>query len=293
MVRWLREARGSPRSGPSCSTPRSVCLIQCAAHSRMLTPRRALFSYSLFDELRRVFRKSKDDTIVCASSGTRADDANARAGRTPQDSDQERIRHPSGAQSPTCLRKHEHVVAGIAETYITVLVHVVIVRRAPCFRALWLMRRQVRIDSIVYPSPGGLAAALFLRRDRHVSRAREARYIRILAPHRREGRADTIRARVRSACARPSAGLSSYPTTEDAIPTQAKADVVASIDAAAPEQRRIRPTTHYFPELPPLQHLERAIIVLPGTTLYLAQLGLMVWPCRSSRPSWSARTRST
>jgi hypothetical protein len=229
---------------------------------------------------------------MCASSGTRADGANARAGPTPQDPDSERVCHRSDAQSSTCLRKHEHVAAAIAETCITALVPVVIVRRAPCFLALWLMRRQVRIDSMVYPSPGGLAAALFLRRDRHVSRAREARYIRILAPHRREGRADTIRACVRNACARPSAGLSSYPTTEDAIPTQAKADVVAPIDAAAPEQRRIRPTTRHFSALPPVQHLEWTIIVRSGTILYLVQLGLMVWPRRSSRASWSAQTRS-
>jgi hypothetical protein len=65
------------------------------------------------------------------------------------------------------------------------------------------------------------------------------------------------------------------------------------IDLAATERRRISPTAHHFPASPPLQHLDHAIIVLPGAMLYLAQLRLMVWPCRISRASWSAQMRST
>jgi hypothetical protein len=58
--------------------------------------------------------------------------------------------------------------------------------------------------------------------------------------------------------------------------SQAKADVVVSFDTAAPEGRRVQPAAHYYPALLPLKHLDRASIVLLGTILYLAQLGLKV-----------------
>jgi hypothetical protein len=176
-VRRLREAPGSPRFGPPCSTPRSVCFIQCAAHSRMLTPHREPFSYPPFDDPERFLPKLKADTILCASSGFRADGANARAGRTPQDSAQERVRHRifslgrsisyMPAQARACSGRNRR------DVYHRALVHAVIVRCAPCLLAIWLMRRQVRIYSGLRPSPGGFAAALSLRRGTLVSRARE------------------------------------------------------------------------------------------------------------------------
>jgi hypothetical protein len=147
------------------------------------------------------------------------------------------------------------------------------VRRAPPLLALWLMRHKVCIDPGVRALPS--SAALSLRRGRLVSGAREARPTR--GPHSSESRQTT---RVR-----PRAELSSQPARDiaGAIPAQAKADVVF-IDPAVKERRRIRPTAHHIPASPPLQHLDEAIIVLPGALLYLAQAVLVAWPHRSLRP---------
>jgi hypothetical protein len=135
------------------------------------------------------------------------------------------------------------------------------------------MRHKVCIDPGVRALPS--SAALSLRRGRLVSGAREARPTR--GPHSSESRQTT---RVR-----PRAELSSQPARDiaGAIPAQAKADVVF-IDPAVKERRRIRPTAHHIPASPPLQHLDEAIIVLPGALLYLAQAVLVAWPHRSLRP---------
>jgi hypothetical protein len=119
------------------------------------------------------------------------------------------------------------------------------------------------------------SATLSLRRGSRFLSSRSKAYPR---PHSSESRQTTRM--------RPRAELSSHPARDSpgAIPAQAKADVVVVFfDPAAKERRRIRPTAHHIPASPPLQHLDEAIIVLPGAILYF-HLGLMVWLRRSLRP---------
>jgi hypothetical protein len=153
------------------------------------------------------------------------------------------------------------------------LAHIVTVSRAPHLLALWLMRHKVCIDPGVRALPS--SATLSLRRGSRFLSSRSKAYPR---PYSSESR-QTVRVH-------PRPELSSHPAQgiAGAISAQAKADAIVSINTAAPEQRRIRPAAYHSSELPLLQLLDRAIIVLPGAMLYLAQAVLMARPHRSLPP---------